>query len=124
MDAQGITGPNRKLVMWYKVKELKSKGLNCVQVAHELGIHRQTVMKYDKMTLEEFQSSQSYEREFKYNLRIMENESLADKTLHLLKSRHKRCDLGDQADIVVLLHLNGVHASSRNSPTLASNSLT
>ena len=74
MDAQGITGPNRKLVMWYKVKELKSKGLNCVQVAHELGIHRQTVMKYDKMTLEEFQSSQSYEREFKYKLDIYEDE--------------------------------------------------
>ena len=74
MDAQGITGPNRKLVMWYKVKELKSKGLNCVQVAHELGIHRQTVMKYDKMTLEEFQSSQSYEREFKYKLDIYEEE--------------------------------------------------
>ena len=60
--------------MWYKVKELKSKGLNCVQVAHELGIHRQTVMKYDKMTLEEFQSSQSYEREFKYKLDIYEDE--------------------------------------------------
>ena len=60
--------------MWYKVKELKSKGLNCVQVAHELGIHRQTVMKYDKMTLVEFQSSQSYEREFKYKLDIYEDE--------------------------------------------------
>ena len=74
MDAQGITGPNRKLLMWYKVKELKLKGLNCVQVAHELGIHRQTVMKYDKMTLEEFQSSQSYERKFKYKLDIYEDE--------------------------------------------------
>ena len=74
MDAPGLTSSQRKLVMWYKVKELKSKGLNCVQVAHELGIHRQTVMKYDKMTLEEFQSSQSYEREFKYKLDIYEDE--------------------------------------------------
>ena len=49
MDAQGLTSPQRKLVMWYKVKELKSKGLNCVQIAHELGVHRQTVMKYEKM---------------------------------------------------------------------------
>ena len=121
MDAQGITGPNRKLVMWYKVKELKSKGLNCVQVAHELGIHRQTVMKYDKMTLEEFQSSQSYEREFKFNLRIMEDEALADETLHLIKPRHKRCDLRDQADIEVFLHLNRTYKPRRNSPTLCSN---
>jgi len=43
MDAQGITGPKRKLVMWYRVKELKSKGLNCVRIAHELGLHRHTV---------------------------------------------------------------------------------
>lgn len=74
MDAHGITSPQRKLVMWYKVKELKSKGLNCVQIAHELAMHRQTVMKYEKMTLEEFQSSQSYEREFKYKLDEYEKE--------------------------------------------------
>ena len=30
MDAQGLTSPQRKLVMWYKVKELKSKGLSPV----------------------------------------------------------------------------------------------
>lgn len=60
--------------MWYKVKELKSTGLNCVQIAHELGLHRQTVMKYDKMSLDKFQSSQSYERDFKYKLDIYEEE--------------------------------------------------
>ena len=60
--------------MWYKVKELKSKGLHCVQIAHELGLHRHTVEKYVRMTLEEFQSSQSYEREFKYKLDIYEDE--------------------------------------------------
>ncbi len=74
MDAQGITGPQRKLVMWYKVKELKSNGLNCVQIAHELGLHRQTVMKYEKMSLTEFQESQSYEREFNYKLSTYELE--------------------------------------------------
>ena len=31
MDAQGLTSPQRKLVMWYKVKELKSKGLSPVK---------------------------------------------------------------------------------------------
>ena len=60
--------------MWYKVKELKSKGLHCVQIAHELGLHRHTVEKYVRMTLEEFQASQSYEREFKYKLDIYEEE--------------------------------------------------
>ena len=60
--------------MWYKVKELKSKGLNCVQIGHELGLHRQTVMKYDKMALEEFQASQAYERDFKHKLDIFEEE--------------------------------------------------
>lgn len=28
MDAEKLTGSLKKLVMWYKVKELKSKGLN------------------------------------------------------------------------------------------------
>jgi transposase len=60
--------------MWYKIKELKSKGLNCVQIGHELGLHRQTVMKYDKMALEEFQASQTYERDFKHKLDIFEEE--------------------------------------------------
>jgi hypothetical protein len=44
MDAQGLTSPQKKLVMWYKVKELRSKGLNYVQIGRELGLHRQTVM--------------------------------------------------------------------------------
>jgi len=60
--------------MWYKVKELRSKGLNYVQIGRELGLHRQTVMKYDKMSISEFQSSQSYEREFSYRLDIYEGE--------------------------------------------------
>ncbi len=74
MDAPGLTSSQRKLVMWYKVKELKSKGLHCVQIAHELGLHRHTVEKYVRITLEEFQASQSYEREFKYKLDIYEEE--------------------------------------------------
>ena len=53
MDAQGLTSSQRKLVMWYKVTELKSKGLHCVQIAHELGLHRHTVEKYVKMNLSE-----------------------------------------------------------------------
>ena len=74
MDAQGLTSSQRKLVMWYKVTELKSKGLRCVQIAHELGLHRHTVEKYVRMSLEEFQASQAYERDFKYKLDIYEDE--------------------------------------------------
>ena len=74
MDAQGLTSSQRKLVMWYKVTELKSKGLRCVQIAHQLGLHRHTVEKYVKMSLEEFQASQAYERDFKYKLDIFEEE--------------------------------------------------
>ena len=75
MDAQRLTSSQRKLVMWYKVTELKSKGLHCVQIAHELGLHRHTVEKYVKMTLEEFQASQAYERDFKYKLDIFEPQA-------------------------------------------------
>ena len=74
MDAQGLTSSQRKLVMWYKVKELKSKGLHCAQIARELGLHRHTVEKYVKMSLEEFQASEAYERDFKYKLDIFEEE--------------------------------------------------
>ncbi len=74
MDAHGLTSSQRKLVMWYKVKELKANGLHCSQIARELGLHRHTVEKYEKMTLEEFQASQAYERDFKYKLDIFEDE--------------------------------------------------
>lgn len=45
MDAEELTGSLKKLVMWYKVKELKSKGLNKTQIARCLGINRNTVRK-------------------------------------------------------------------------------
>ena len=67
--------------MWYKVKELKSKGLHCVQIAHELGLHRHTVEKYVKMTLEEFQASQAYERDFKYKEHHADFPDVSEKTV-------------------------------------------
>jgi transposase len=82
MDAQGLTSPQRKLVMWYKVKELRLKGFNCRQIAHELDLHRHTVEKYDKMSLEGFTSSQAYEREFKYKLEEYEEEIRNDLGRH------------------------------------------
>lgn len=74
MDAQGLTSSQGKLIIWYKVKELKSKGLHCAQIAHELGLHRHTAEKYVRMTLEEFRASQAYERDFKHKLDIFEEE--------------------------------------------------
>jgi len=40
--------------MWYKVRELKEKGLNKTQISIELEIHRKTVRKYLIMSEEEF----------------------------------------------------------------------
>ena len=45
-----------------------------MQIAHETGLHRQTVAKYDGMTLEEFQASQTYERVFSLKLGAYEDE--------------------------------------------------
>ena len=56
------TSKLQKYLMWYKVKELFSNGLNKSQIGISLGLHRQTVSKYLSMTEEEFKHSQSYER--------------------------------------------------------------
>lgn len=74
MDALGLMSSQKKLIMWYKVTELKSNGLHCAQIACELGIHRHTVEKYVKMTRDEFLDSQSYERNFKRKLDDFEEE--------------------------------------------------
>jgi transposase len=95
--------------MWYKVKEFKSKGLHCTQIAQELGLHRHTVEKYDKMTLDEFQSSQSYEREFKYKLDEYEEEVQSElSSMPFLSSRQKHdhlrerhCDFPEVSDKTV-----------------------
>jgi len=44
----------KKVFMWYKVKELQSKGLNKSQIALEVGIHRKTVRKYLNMNEKDF----------------------------------------------------------------------
>lgn len=42
--------------MWYKIKELKDKGLNKSQIALELGISRKTVRRYQSMEADCFQA--------------------------------------------------------------------
>ncbi len=45
---------NKKVIMWYKVKELNSKGFNKSQISRELTLDRSTVRKYLKMNEDEF----------------------------------------------------------------------
>ncbi|MEI6823805.1 MAG: IS21 family transposase [Bacteroidota bacterium] len=45
---------NKKVIMWYKVKELNSKGLNKSQISRELSLDRSTVRKYLNMNEEDF----------------------------------------------------------------------
>ena len=40
--------------MWYKVRELQSKGLNKTQIGKHLGVDRSTVRKYLQMSREDF----------------------------------------------------------------------
>ncbi len=41
--------------MWYKINELKQKGLNKSQIADQVGVHRRTVRRYLSMNADEFQ---------------------------------------------------------------------
>lgn len=54
--------------MWYKVRELQSKGLNKTQTGKYLGVDRSTVRRYLQMSREEFVRKQSAHR--KYELKL------------------------------------------------------
>ena len=62
-----------KLIMWSKIKELISIGLNYSQIARKLQMHRDTVKLYSQMTAEEFMNSRSYNREYAHKLDIYED---------------------------------------------------
>lgn len=62
MNARILESPERKLVMWYKVKEKSENGLTKAQIARELGLDVKTVRKYLRMSYEDFKSSGSYKR--------------------------------------------------------------
>lgn len=57
-----------KIVMWHKVKELSSKGLKKAQIGRKLGLSRDTVRSYLKMTQEEFLNSGICSRQYKKKL--------------------------------------------------------
>lgn len=62
------TSKIKKYQMWYKVNELFSKGLKFSQISLLVGLHRQTVSKYVRMTESDFLSSQSYDRQYSHKL--------------------------------------------------------
>ena len=62
MNAYELESPERKLVMWYKVKEKTEMGLTKAQISRDLGIDVKTVRKYLRMSYDEFKSSESYKR--------------------------------------------------------------
>lgn len=72
-NAMTETSKLQKYLMWYKVKELFSSGLNKSQIGLSLGLHRQTVAKYLSMTEEEFMSSSSYDRHYGHKLDTYES---------------------------------------------------
>lgn len=57
-----------KLVMWYKVKQLFSSGLNKSQISRKLGIYRGTVRRYLSMSEAEFVQSSVYRRSYNHKL--------------------------------------------------------
>ena len=65
-----------KLYMWYKVRELQSKGLNKTQTGKYLGVDRSTVRRYLQMSREEFVRKQSAHR--KYELKLGKYEEYDD----------------------------------------------
>lgn len=62
-----------KLLMWSKIKELISEGLNYSQISRQLDMHRQTVAHYASMSYEEFTASHSYQRDYAHKLDIYED---------------------------------------------------
>ncbi|EJX02633.1 transposase [gut metagenome] len=64
MNASKVEYSQRKLIMWYKINELFSKGLRQAQICRETGLDKKTVRRYHNMTYEEFVSSPSYHRNY------------------------------------------------------------
>lgn len=62
----------QKYVMWNKVRELNSFGLNNSQISRELGLYRGTVARYLSMSESDYLSSGSYRRTYSHKLDIYE----------------------------------------------------
>ncbi len=51
-----MSNPKKKIYMWYKVQELREKGLNNSQICRETELDRATIRKYLQMSESEFQN--------------------------------------------------------------------
>lgn len=56
-----------KQYMWYKVRELQSKGLNKTQIGKHLGVDRSTVRRYLQMSREDFVRRRNSHRKYTLN---------------------------------------------------------
>lgn len=72
----------KKYLMWYKVKELKSKGLNQSQISRELDIYRGTVRHYLSMDEDAFLTSGSYVRQYCSKLSTYDEYIKCELSLH------------------------------------------
>lgn len=73
MNTSRTTGPTKKLIMWYKVNELFSNGLNYSQISRKLDVDRHRVSRYIGMSESEFLSSEAYKRNYNHKLDEYEN---------------------------------------------------
>ena len=73
MNTPRTTGSTKKLIMWYKIKELFSKGQSYSQISRNLGIDRHRVSKYASMTEDEFLSSGAYSRNYTHKMDAYES---------------------------------------------------
>lgn len=73
MNASLTTNSTKKLIMWYKVNELISKGLGYSQISRTLGIDRHRASDYAHMSESEFLSSGAYRRNYSHKLDEYEN---------------------------------------------------
>ena len=64
MNTSPTINSAKKLIMWYKVNELFSKGQNFSQISRNLGIDRHRVSSYVRMSESEFVSSDAYRRSY------------------------------------------------------------
>ena len=73
MNTPRTTGSTKKLIMWYKIKELFSKGQSYSQISRNLGIDRHRVSQYARMSEEEFLSSEAYCRSYTHKMDAYES---------------------------------------------------
>ena len=73
MNTPSTIGSTKKLIMWYKIKELFSKGQSYSQISRNLGIDRHRVSKYLHMSETEFLSSEAYSRNYTHKMDAYES---------------------------------------------------